>query len=176
MVSFRRRGLRLGVVLLTTALLASQASAQTPRTKPFPSAPRARTALFAPQTLDSLAQALREAGYPAQIERDETAAWVVARVSLTRFRVYLLGCDTPGRPCSAEFLAGYDLDAPLEPDVINLWNLDRRFAKVAVDGQGDPYLQMDVNFYGGVSWANFLDTLDWWRIAVEEFERVAGWR
>ena len=49
------------------------------------------------------------------------------------------------------------------------FNVDNRWAKVYLDEDSDPRLEMDANLYGGVSVANFQDTLDWWIIVMNDF-------
>ncbi len=101
---------------------------------------------------------------------------IESRVSRSQFNVYFYGCDD-GKDCtSVQFSAGYNLDDGLSYARANAWNVDKRFTRVALDEESDPFLRMDVNLdYEGVGEDNFEDTLDLWRILIEDFEEFIDW-
>ena len=98
-----------------------------------------------------------------------------SRVDGTRFRVLFYGCEAG--PCeTVQFTTGFDLDRPMTAARINAWNRERRFGKAFLDGDGDPFVEMDVNLYGeGVGRRNFDDTLDLWRQVLSDFRIFIDW-
>ena len=58
-------------------------------------------------------------------------------------------------------------DASLE--FLNAWNREHRYGVAGKDEDGAVWFRMPVNLHGGVSEANWSDTVDWWRIAAFEF-------
>lgn len=101
---------------------------------------------------------------------------ISSRVSDTKFSVYFYGCQDNTNCTSVLIKAGYDLDNGISALKVNKWNRKKRFAKAYIDDEGDPYLEMDINLaYEGVGNKNFEDTLDWWRLLVEDFEEFIDW-
>ncbi len=101
---------------------------------------------------------------------------VSSRVSDTKFSVYFYGCQDNDNCSSILIKAGYDLNNGISALKINEWNREKRFAKAYIDDEGDPFLEMDINLdFDGVGNKNFEDTLDWWRLLVEDFEEFIDW-
>ncbi len=101
---------------------------------------------------------------------------VSSRVSDTKFSVYFYGCQDNDNCSSILIKAGYDLNNGISALKVNEWNREKRFAKAYIDDEGDPFLEMDVNLdFDGVGNKNFEDTLDWWRLLVEDFEEFIDW-
>lgn len=123
-------------------------------------------------------RALQDYGYVATMEADSRGnPKIASRVSDTKFKVYFFGCNDNGANCtSIQLGAGYDLNNGLNASTINEWNRDKRFAKAYIDDEGDPFLEMDINLdYDGSGDENFQDSLDLWRLLVEDFEVFIEW-
>ncbi len=122
-------------------------------------------------------KAMQDYGFVATMETDSDGdPKIVARVSRTKFRVYFFGCEANKDCASLHFRAGYDLDGTLSALKVNEWNREKRFTKAYIDDEGDPFMEMDINLdYDGVGAKNFEDTLDWWRLLVEDFEEFIEW-
>ena len=77
---------------------------------------------------------------------------------------------------SMQFSAGFQLDAPMPMEMANLWNRDRRFARVYLDSSGDPFIEMDIGLAGdGIGRKNFDDALETWRILLQDFREFIDW-
>jgi len=102
---------------------------------------------------------------------------IESRVSQSKFSVFFYGCDDNASNCtSIQFSAGYDLTDGITFERANEWNRQKRYAKVFVDDELDPFLRMDVNLdFDGVGDENFEDSLDLWRLLVEDFEEFIDW-
>ncbi|MDQ7070451.1 MAG: YbjN domain-containing protein [Rhodobacterales bacterium] len=120
---------------------------------------------------------MQKFGFIASMEADSDGdPKIVSRVSDTKFRVYFYGCENNDNCSSLHFRAGYDLANGITASKMNEWNREKRFAKAYIDDEGDPFLEMDVNLdFEGVGDENFEDSLDWWRLLVEDFEEFIDW-
>ena len=118
-----------------------------------------------------------EEGYRVTLSRDSGGdPMLTGKIQGTPYYVYFYGCDDANANCSAvQFKAGYDLAQGLALDQVNDWNRKMRFGKVYLDEEQDPFLELDVNLLYGVSDANFADTIDWWRVVMQEFEKHIDW-
>lgn len=101
---------------------------------------------------------------------------LTSRLEGISFDVYFYGCGK-NVPCdSIQFSAGFDMPNGLTPAQINEWNRDRRYGKVYVDDQGDPYIEYDINLDGdGVGAKNFDTSLEIWHSLINDFRTFIGW-
>lgn len=125
----------------------------------------------------SVLKALQDFGMVSTIDVDADGdPKISSSVSDTKFSVYFYGCTDNANCKSIMIKAGYDLNQGITASKINEWNRKKRFAKAYIDDEGDPFLELDVNLdFGGVGDKNFADTLDWWRLLVEDFEEFVDW-
>lgn len=122
-------------------------------------------------------KAMQDFGLVATMDKDAQGdPKISSRVSDTKYSVYFYGCEDNDNCSSILIKAGYDLNTGLSALKINEWNRKKRFAKAYIDDEGDPFLEMDINLdFDGVGNKNFEDTLDWWRLSVEDFEEFIDW-
>ncbi|GLK66266.1 YbjN domain-containing protein [Paracoccus kondratievae] len=114
-------------------------------------------------------------GLPVEMTKDDSGdPMIESRIDGTRFQVYFYSCE---KSCqSIQFSAGFDLDDPMNATKANRWNRDKRFGKVWLDEEGDPFIEMDIGLAGeGVGRKNFEDTLDTWRIVLSDFRGFIDW-
>ncbi|KGJ05799.1 Putative sensory transduction regulator [Paracoccus halophilus] len=97
-----------------------------------------------------------------------------SRIDDVLFRVHFFDCQAT---CAAmQFSAGFQLDAPLPIEMANLWNRERRFGRVYLDRDGDPFIEMDIGLTGeGIGRRNFKDALDIWRVLLNDFRDFIDW-
>lgn len=96
------------------------------------------------------------------------APFIVGEMEGVRYRLDFQDCPTPETCRDVLFTANFDTVRPTL-EFLNDWNLNHRFGTATRDEDGIAWLQMPVNLYGGVSEANWSDSVDWWRIAAFEF-------
>ncbi len=122
-------------------------------------------------------KAMQDFGLVATMEKDSQGdPKIASRVSDTKYSVYFYGCENNDNCSSILIKAGYDLTNGISASKVNEWNREKRFAKAYIDDDGDPFLELDVNLdFEGVGNKNFEDTLDWWRLSVEDFEEFIDW-
>lgn len=143
----------------------------------FPAAAGAGEGLVDASDPERIAGIMRAEGFQAKLERDDDGDPVIrSRASRKRFSVSFYGCDK-GRACKTiQFWSGFDLERGVTLARVNQWNTEKRFTKVYRDDEDDPYLEMDASLVGGVSRENFVDTLDWWIVGLDEFIEFINWR
>lgn len=123
-----------------------------------------------------LAQLVRDEGYNAKLGIDGTGdPKIEGRVGRTEYTIFFYGCESGKNCTSVTFSAGYNLADGMADAAVNDWHRRKRFTKVYLDDERDPFLQMDVNLDRGVTAANFRDTFDLWRLLVEDFEEHIDW-
>ena len=119
---------------------------------------------------------IRELGFQAKLEEDNIGDPVIRSSSGgVDFRVYFYECKNNKRCKSLHFSVGYDLADGSSLDAVQQWNADKRFASAYLDGESDPFLQMDVNTDGGVTQQNFENTFQLWQSLKGEFEQFIDW-
>ena len=140
----------------------------------------ASPAVFAQKTIDAtdpdrLADIIRDLGYRAVLSTDGVGdPMIETSVNGTDTTILFFGC-TDNEDCKTLlFKVGYDLADGTTLEVINAWNTEKLFGRAYLDDEGDPWLEMPVNLFGGVTRANFEDTFDWWDVIVSDFEDHVG--
>jgi hypothetical protein len=131
--------------------------------------------LAAAQTIDAsdprpIVKAVQDAGYRATLGKDGGGdPMIESALDGTEFVIQFFGCKD-NRACKyIVFRASFDVELPFE--AINEWNADQLVGTLY--GKADGRVGMDyfVTLDGGVSRANLLDAIDWWRLAVTEFNK-----
>ena len=127
-------------------------------------------ALVDASDVDVIAALIQDEGYRAVVGTDGVGdPRITSSANGYDFEVYFYGC-TDGANCrDIQFSVNLDVEDGMSLTSVQDFNLEKRWAKVYLDEESDPFLEMDYNMYGGVSVTNFNDTLDWWVIIMNEF-------
>ncbi len=122
-----------------------------------------------------LVRILQSAGYKATLDVDRVGDPLIkGALSNSNYNIFFYGC-TDNKNCrDVIFTAGYRVSVSLSK--MNEWNKEKRYTRAYQDDDGEAILEMTVNLYEGVSQANFLDTVDWWRRYLEDFEKHINFR
>jgi len=130
-----------------------------------------------PNDVQSIMRVFQSEGYLVSQSLDSVGDPMLdGKIDGTPYRVLFYGCgDTHDACTTIQFKAGYDLTSGMSLVRANAWNRDKRFGKVYLDDEMDPFIEYNLNLYGGVTDANFADTIDWWRVVMGEFEDYIGW-
>ncbi len=124
---------------------------------------------------EDVMNALAEEGYLARLNTDSQGdPKLTGRMSGVNYSVYFYGCDASD--CrSLSFYTTFTLNSPPSLSLANDWNASKRFGMAYVMDDGDLGFEMNVNLAHGVSPDNLRDTVDWWRIALDEFLEHIDW-
>ena len=120
---------------------------------------------------EAIAALIRDEGYKAQVGVDGVGdPKITSAIDGSNYTILFYGC-TEGANCdSVQFRAGWRMDGGVTLEVLDDWNTTKRFGKAYRDDEDDPNLEMNLTMVGGVTRENFLETLDWWGIAVRGFK------
>lgn len=166
------------ILALSLCLLATPSWAQATGSavNPNPKVPTGSGQLLQASDPDGLADAMRDHGYRAELTTDgQGDPRIKSATAGINFSVYFYGC-TDGRECDAiQFSAGFDLETGSDAPAMNDWNKRKRFGKAYIDDENDPYLEMDLNFEGGMTRDNFRDNLVLWDSLVGDFKTHINW-
>lgn len=121
---------------------------------------------------EKLVAVIQDLGYRASLGSDGIGDPMIgSSVGGVEFGIYFYGCTKGERCKSLLFTVGYDPEAGTTLDVVEAWNERTLFGRAYLDEEGDPWLEMPVNMFGGVSRENFEDAYDWWEVIVDDFEK-----
>lgn len=120
---------------------------------------------------ETLADIIRDLGYRAVVKVDGVGdPMIESSVGGTDVAILFFGCVEHEHCKSLLFKVGYDLEEGTTLDVINEWNAENLFGRAYLDEVRDPWIEMPVNLFEGVTRKNFEDTFDWWDVVVGNFE------
>lgn len=123
-----------------------------------------------------LLQELQSLGYNATLTRDSVGdPKIDGKMSRSPYHIYFYGCTNNEHCKYIQFVAGWDLTDGISLEKINDWNRDKLWGQAYRDDENDPWISVVYNLDGGVTKANFADTVDWFRITLEAFEKHIGW-
>jgi hypothetical protein len=114
---------------------------------------RAGGAVIARIQPDKLAAILTAAGYPAEVQSDNSGTYVATTMS--GFNVTVVPYDCKAQGCSSiQFWTGFSADQSINLEFVNAWNNQWRFAKTSLDAQGNLIFTADMFLDGGVTAEN----------------------
>jgi hypothetical protein len=123
-----------------------------------------------------LADIIRDLGYKAAVSTDNVGdPMIESSVGGTDITVLFFGCEDNLKCTSVLFKVGYDLSDGTTLEVINAWNEQNLFGRAYMDDELDPWIEMPVNLFDGVTRSNFEDSFDWWEVVVGKFEDHVGY-
>jgi len=123
----------------------------------------------------AIAAVLQQAGYRAEITKDASNDPMIRSAAGGKnFQVLFYGCTNNKDCTTVQFYAAF-AHKGVTLEKINNFNKRMRWARVYLDNDADPVIEMDLNMdEGGIARANFRDNLDVWASVfgsfVSEFE------
>lgn len=122
---------------------------------------------------DTVMTALRNAGYRAMLSKDNVGDPVIkSGAAGVDFSVLFYNC-TEHKDCkTVQFYAGF-VKKGVTLDTINKWNAEHRFARVYLDDDKDPRIEMDLDLdSGGMSPGLFKANIATWESLLGEFQKA----
>lgn len=125
---------------------------------------------------ESIASALRNAGYKAELTTDSTGDPMInSAASGWNYRIVFYGCEN-NRACQdLVFTTAFDMDDGMETTSVNSWNRNKLVGRVYVDDERDPFIDHLVIGVDGMSEANFERLLRSWDTALSDFTDYIDW-
>jgi hypothetical protein len=146
-------------VLAAAALLAAPAAAQ----------PIGDSTMLSAADPATMARYLQQLGYRANLTKDrEGDPKIETGMAGRNVSIFFYNCTNGARCEDIQFYVGIGTRTKLGLADVNRFNLERRFARLYLDDEQDPILELDVSMLSpGISAAAFRDT-------VQVFERQVG--
>jgi len=106
----------------------------------------------------------------ATLEADETGDPVILGMLGDKpIVLFFRGCEVNTNCKFVSFYARWE-QANVPADQLQTWNAQSYFSRAYFETPGVEVLTLDVNLFGGVTPANFTDTIDWFKTTVEGFQ------
>jgi len=121
----------------------------------------------------SVAKVLQDAGYRAEMSKDDSGDPMIKSTSSgTNFLVLFYGCKNNANCATVQFFAGYTDPKNGSLAALNEWNAKNRFGRAYLTDSGSARLEMDVDLDdGGMSALLFQDNLEFWVAIMASFEK-----
>jgi hypothetical protein len=149
------------MVLFSGALLAAALMADKPAADP----------VIDLRTPETVAKALQNAGYRAELKQDSKGnTYVASAANGQNFSVQFYDCGDEGCT-SMQFYTWYKKQDYFSPALTNDWNAHKRFLKVAIDDDGDLSEYFDISLVGGMTQKHFADLVDWFAVMDADLAR-----
>jgi hypothetical protein len=100
---------------------------------------------------------------------DQGNPMILARAGDINYAVYFYGCENGVNCLDLQFSAWWEMEQPLTAEFANDFNSNWVMGKVWIDDAGNPTLNMSVVGTGGITEANFVDTLKVWEGVIDTF-------
>ena len=122
------------------------------------------------QNPQSVAKALQDAGYKAELGKDNDGDPLISSASSgKKFIILFFGCKDNLNCTSIMFYTGFRGSAA-DLALVNQWNEERRFGRAAIDKENDPVVRFDVNIdFDGMSPKLFNDHIEIWIEVMDKF-------
>ena len=139
--------------------------------------PAAAQQMVRAQDPGSVVQALRNAGYRADLGTDRVGDPMInSAYNGSSFEIFFYNCTNNTECATVQFHSGYDFNQSPGLQLINEWNKSQRFGRAYLDGEDDPILEMDVDLDdGGLSPLLFIDNVEFWTSVLGKFETHIGY-
>lgn len=167
---------------LALAALPQLVAAQTTSGVPAPSAKSTPAPKVAAGDMISagdpahIAEVMKSLGYRAELTTDDRGdPKIKSAAGGANFSVWFYGCENGKNCTSIQFSAGFDMTDGLEAAKANDWNTRKRYGKVYLDSENDPYIEMDILVASGISLDLFKENLSVWDRMVSDFKEHIDW-
>ncbi len=127
----------------------------------------------------SIMEALKAAGYPAELKKDGSGDPMIVTASEKRkMGILFYGCTNNANCSYISFYFGISFDPgdkKMSAEQVANWNKQRRFGRLILDDDGSVVLRQEVNLAkGGMSRALFIDTVEWFSAAITTVAMAAA--
>jgi hypothetical protein len=124
-----------------------------------------------------VATAMQGLGYTATLGADSVGDPMISGdIEGVGYNVLFYGCQENANCQWLIFSAGFDLPNGSTSQVINDWNANNLVGQAYLDSEQDPFINYFVTTTGGLTQENFADVVDWWKVAMGNFETAVGFQ
>jgi hypothetical protein len=125
-------------------------------------------------TIGDIAAWLQGEGYKAQIQTaNDGTKNIYSSSNGQNFHIYQYDCKN-GRCGSLQFSVGFDTKGAFNPEKMNEWNRDNRWARAYIDKVNDPWLEYDVDLEPGGTYELLNDEFHVWQDSLDHFHKFTN--
>ncbi len=122
--------------------------------------------------VQEVAASLKAKGLSTEITSDKDGDPLIKSIyESTKFSVYFYECGSKQRCKSIQFAAGFSVDGALSASKVAEWNRRKRFGRVYLDNDSDPWIEMDMDLEHGATTEALTNNLDRWQLVIHEFRK-----
>ncbi len=122
-------------------------------------------------TGEEIAKIMTAKGLPAEVTTDKDGDPLIRTFkNETKYGVYFYGCNAKSRCNSIQFSAGFSVKG-FGLDQVQQWNRTKRFGRVYLDDEKEPWIEMDMDLEHGATVDAVSNNFDRWDGVVTEFKK-----
>jgi len=122
-------------------------------------------------TAKEVAQVMDSKSFPTEITTDKDGDPLVRSSTMKlKFGVFFYGCHGKPRCDSIQFSAGFSIKG-MSPAQVAQWNRTKRFGRVYLDDDFEPWVEMDMDVEHGATTEAVANNLDRWVGVMSEFNK-----
>lgn len=127
----------------------------------------------APEMIRELAR-----GYgTAQATKDNVGdPMIKGKANSLAYSIFFYDCQKGANCTSVQFQAAFDIGKKVKIEIINDWNIKKRFAKAERNDKGNGVLRMDYSLNGGATREHIDNAMDMWFMQLKDFAAHIGFR
>jgi hypothetical protein len=135
---------------------------------------KSKIAVYDQVTLDQLVALFDRRGIETEVLA-QAGRHTAVKFTLSGLNVLLVMADEGSKTTSDGYLyAAFQLGSPVDVNLVNAWNLEARWTRAYVDGDGDAVLESDIRWAGGITEANFNLFIDSYAQSLSGFTQHIG--
>ena len=125
-------------------------------------------------TVQEVARSLQVKGFMTDITTDKDGDPLIkSMLEGAKFSVYFYECGKP-RCKSIQFAAGFVMKGTMQASQVADWNRTKRFGRVYLDRESDPWIEMDMDLEHGATTEAMANNLARWMLVLSEFRKYIG--
>lgn len=122
-------------------------------------------------TGEEVAKVMTEKGLKTEVTTDKDGDPLIRTFSKdTKYGVFFYGCNAKSRCNSIQFSAGFSVKGIGAEQVLQ-WNRTKRFGRVYLDDDKEPWIEMDMDVEHGATVAALANNFDRWDGVLTEFKK-----
>jgi hypothetical protein len=125
--------------------------------------------------VEEVAAVVKDSGATVEITKDSGGdPMIKASFGKSNFRVLFYGCSPAKRCKSIQFSSAWDLKDGMTAAKANEWNFTKRWGRLGLDDENDPFLNMDLYLEDGATTEALASDMVIWYATMLSFMEFAS--